>query len=107
EVEAWVQPCSQNLAIEGFDRHRIRLITAALLAWRQPREAHRLGPRGALSNQVVELTSATYARKQRPLDRQVQGEPLQSVPARQASAGFNCVVKECHALSNPSCGTRP
>ena len=69
EFEAWVQPCSENLAIQIFDRHRIWLIRAALLTARQTRKAYRLGLRGPFRNQVLELTSAPDTRKQRSLDR--------------------------------------
>src|SRR6187455_3748586 len=34
----------------------------------------------------------------------MQGEALQPVPARHASAGFNCVIEKGHALSDPSGG---
>jgi hypothetical protein len=80
----------------------VRLIQTAFAGIGKPGKSHRLVPGRPFRDHVLEATGLPHAGKKVSIDRKLKRKSLQSGPARQASAGSDRVIKECHASPGPS-----
>src|SRR3984893_18422460 len=87
-----VTPGPQNLAVQTFDRDRIRLKRSAPLTTGDAGESNGLGSCRSFRNDILEMTGMPGPGEQHAAKGKMERKSAQSVPAGQASTGINRVI---------------
>jgi hypothetical protein len=80
------------LAVQAFDRDRIRLKRSAPLTTGDAGESNGLGSCRSFRNDILEMTGVPGSGEQHTAKGKMERKSAQSVPAGQASTGINRVI---------------